>query len=209
MKRLVAVLLAALLATFATTAPAAAAGELGISSDGVTYTPTFHGPLFSSAIRWVPGDSRTATFYVRNQSTDDASLTVTLLGDHTGTLFDSGDITISATGGGGSSTPTSSDDEQLLLAAAIGGGNVVPVDVTVAFNENSPNATQYLTTDMNFRVTLTQTTSTGNGGDGSGPLPDTGAPQLIWIVAFISILLGSGVAIVSRHRETHQGESHV
>ena len=208
MKRGLAVLLAVLVSGFVTAAPAAAADELGISSDGVTYTPTFDGPLFSSAIKWVPGDERTATFYVRNQSIDQASLTVTILGNHTGTLIDSGDITISATGGGGTSTPTSSGDEQLLLSASIDAAQVVPVNVTVAFNENSPNATQYLTTDMNFRVTLTQTTGIGGVG-GSESLPDTGAPQLIWIVALTSILLGCGVAIVSRNRETHKGESHV
>lgn len=223
MKRYLAVLFAVLIAMFSTAAPAAATGELGISSDGVTYTPTFHGPLFSSAIKWVPGDSRTATFYVRNQSPNLASLSVTILGNHVGELLDSGDITVNATGGGGVASPVSSGNEQLLLlAAGISGGQVVPVNVTVDFNENSPNVTQYLSTDMNFRVTLTQSATTprdnggGNGnGSGSGSngstslLPNTGAPNITWIVALGSILFGTGIAIVSRRRQTHQGESHV
>lgn len=224
MKRYLAVLIAVVIAMFSTAAPAAAAGELGISSDGVHFTPTFHGPLFDSATRWVPGDSRTATFYVRNQSPDQASLAVTILGDHMGELLDSGDITITASGGGGVSSPVTNGDEQLLLlASGIDGGETVPVNVTVDFNFDSPNATQYLSTDMNFRVTLTQSSTTppdnggGNGGNGggngngnsAGPLPNTGAPNIIWIVALGSILLGTGVAITSRSRHTHQGESHV
>ncbi|MBC7595092.1 MAG: LPXTG cell wall anchor domain-containing protein [Kineosporiaceae bacterium] len=217
MKHYFAVLFAVLIAMFSTAAPAAAAGELGISSDSVTYAPTFHGPLFGTAIRWVPGDSRTATFYVRNQSPDLASLAITLLGNHIGDLLESGDVTVTATGGGGAVSPVSNGNEQLLLlASGITGGEVVPVHVTVDFNESSPNDTQMRSTDLNFRISLTQSSITpqgnggGNGNNGSAsPLPNTGAPNITWIVALGSILLGTGIAIVSRRRQTHQGESHV
>lgn len=219
MKRYLAVLSAVLIVLLGSAAPATAAGELGISSDGVTYAPTFTGPLFSSAITWVPGDSRTATFYVRNQSPDLASLSVKLLGDHMGELLDSGDITVAATGGGGASVPASDGNEQLLLlASGIAGGQVVPVQITVDFSYGSPNDTQFESTDLKFKVTLTQSSTTppdngggnGNGNGGSGsPLPNTGAPQVTWIVILGSILLGTGLAITSRRRNNPQGESHV
>ncbi len=225
MKRCLMTFCAVLIALVTYAAPATAAGELGVSQDGTTWAPTFSGPLFDNAIHWVPGDSRTATFFIRNQSTDTAGLAITMLGDHVGSLMDSGDITVSATGGGGVSVPTSDLGDQLLLIASdINGGEVVPIHVTVDFNENSPNDTQLLSTDLKFKVTLTQSSETnpdnpgdGNGtnGDGNGtngsssPLPDTGAGQLTWIVALGSILLGTGVAIVSRHRNNEQGESHV
>lgn len=231
MKRYLTILFAVIIALFATAAPAAAAGELGISSDGVSYSPTFNGPLFSSAIRWVPGDSRTATFYVRNQSPNLASLAVTVLGDHVGDLIDSGDITVDASGGGGVSSSVSTGDEQLILIASdISAGQVVPVNITVDFAESSPNETQLRSTDLNFRVTLTQSSLTppdngggngtdgnggnggGNGGDGngsSGLLPNTGAPDITWIVVLGAILFGTGLAIVSRRRHNPQGESHV
>ncbi|MEO6606134.1 MAG: LPXTG cell wall anchor domain-containing protein [Aeromicrobium sp.] len=210
MTRYLAVFSAFFVILLGSAAPAAADGELGISSNGASYSPTFHGPLFSSAIKWVPGDSRTATFYVRNQSTDTASLTVTLLGDHVGQLLDSGDLTVSATGGGGAFTPASNGDEQLLLLSeGIEGGDVVPVQVKVDFSYSSPNDTQLTSTDLNFRVTLTQTADVSPGDGSTGALPDTGSPDITWIGLFGSILLGTGVAIVSRRRNNPQGESHV
>lgn len=233
MKRVVLTLLTAMVTVFVVAGPAAAASELGLSNDGVTFSSSLPDPLFDSAIRWVPGDSRTATFYVRNQSTDVGSLAVDVLGGHLGTLMDSGDIRITVTGGGGVTTPASDGIEhRVLTASGISGGATFPIAVTVDFSESSTNETQLISTDLKFRVTLTQSspvnpggtgtdgTGTGSGsgsgndshngsGNGSGLLPDTGAPYTTWIVALGSILLGTGIAVTSRRRNNPTGESDV
>ncbi len=208
MRRNLAVLLATLIATFAMASPAAAADELGISSDGVTFAPTFHGPLFDSALRWVPGDSRDAVFYVRNQGGTPARMSVDILGDHVGDLLDSGDLTITASAGGESGSATDGAQRRLITLPKVAAGEVVPVTVSVGFAYSSPNDTQLRSTDMTFRINLSQTSTVPGEDDGNGPLPDTGAPNLV-ILALGSVLLGTGVAIVSRRRETQQGESHV
>lgn len=207
MKRSSAVLFALFIAVFSAAAPAAAADELGISSDGVTFAPTFHGPLFDSAIRWVPGDTRDATFYVRNQGGTPARMSVDLLGDHVGDLLDSGDLTITASAGGESGSTTVGEERRLITLPTVEADEIVPVTISVDFTFSSPNNTQLRSTDLIFRINLSQTA--GVLGEDDELLPDTGAPQIIWIVALGSVLLGTGVAIVSRHRETQQGESHV
>lgn len=233
MKRLFISILTGFAVSLSLAAPASAADELGLSNDGVTFSSSLPDPLFDSAIRWVPGDSRTATFFIRNQSTDVGSLAVDVLGGHLGTLMDSGDVHITVTGGGGVSTPASDGVEhRVLTAPGITGGATFPIAVTVDFDESSTNQTQLISTDLQFRVTLTQSspvdpggtgsdgTGTGSGsgsgndsgngsGNGSGLLPDTGAPYTTWIVALGSILLGTGIALTSRRRKNPQGESHV
>jgi len=208
MKRNLAVLFAVLIALFSSAAPAAAAGELGISSDGVTFTPTFHGPLFDSDVRWVPGDTRSATFYVRNEGGTPARMSVDVLGDHVGDLLDSGDVTITASASSSSGSTTSGVERRLVALPQVAANEIVPVTVRVDFDFSSPNTTQLRSTDLRFRVNLSQTSAEVGGDDGNGPLPDTGAPTL-WTLALGAVLLGTGVAIVSRRRQTHQGESHV
>ncbi|MGA8987300.1 hypothetical protein [Aeromicrobium sp.] len=210
MKRSVAVLFSVLVALCSTAAPAAATGELGISHDGVAFAPTFHGPLFDSATRWVPGDSRHATFYVRNQGGTPARMSVDLLGDHVGDLLDSGDLTVTASAGGTSGSTTSDRQRRLITLTEVAADEVVPVVVSIDFAFSSPNDTQLRSTDLSFRINLSQTSAVLDDGDGrpNGPLPDTGGLPL-WIFAFGSILLGTGVAIVSRPRTSPQGASHV
>ena len=59
-------------------AASAQTDRLGLSSDGVTFAETLKKPLFDSAIRWVPGDVRVATFYVRNQAETAGNLQVAI-----------------------------------------------------------------------------------------------------------------------------------
>lgn len=207
MKRNLVVLLAMVMAVFVTASPAAADDEMGISSDGVTFTPNFHGPLFDSDLRWVPGDFRQATFYVRNQGGTPARLSIDILGNHVGDLLDSGDITIEASAGGKSGSVSDGAERRLLTLPKVADGQVVPVTVSVNFDFSSPNDTQVRSTDFRFRINLSQASAVVGEDDGNG-LPDTGGLAL-WMAVFGSILLGTGVAIVSRRRHNPLGDSHV
>jgi len=244
-KRHIMSLLAALSMSVALAAPAAAADELGVSKDGVTWSSEFPSTLFDNATRWVPGDSRNATFYIRNQNAKSGKLTIDILGNHAGTLLDLDVLHITANGGGAAWTPVSDGAEHRLLTdSRIPSGGIVPINVTVDFDDTSTNGSQLLSTDLQFRVTLSQDDiplSVGPGepgGDGeqgggseggggnepgggsetqgggsliksvSGHLPGTGAPDITWIAFIGSILLGTGIAVVSRRRNDSQGESH-
>lgn len=53
-------------------------GEPELSTDGRTWSRTVGGVLFSPAARWVPGESRTAAFWVRSRDPGGADLSVDL-----------------------------------------------------------------------------------------------------------------------------------
>lgn len=231
MKRTVIAFLSVLAIALTSAGPASAADELGLSKDGVVFGSSLTN-LFDPTFTWVPGDSQSATFWVKNQSTDTASLAIDILGDKAGSLLDSDKLHVTVTGAGGIAIPASGGAAQLvLLAAGIAPGQVVPINVLVDFDFGAGNDTQLLSSDLNFRVTLTQSSVTppnsvpgrdgnGSGGstgtdnsggsdNGSGLLPNTGAPEVLWALVLGSLFLGTGLAFASRRRTTIKGDSHV
>lgn len=206
-----------LILSAASASPALAADELGLSLDGVNWSSSISDPLFDPSFRWVPGDSETATFYVRNQGGSAGDLVVDVIGSQAGSLLDSGGLHITATGGEGDwVTVSESGTHRLLTAPEIADGAVAPIDVKVSFDESSPNQTQLLAAEMTFRITLSESVPGGSGTaggsgtntDGSG-LPGSGAPELRWIAAIGAILFGTGLALVARRRDAGREEAHV
>ena len=157
-------------------------------------------------MRWVPGDSEHATFFVRNNGGSAGDLTVDVLGSSAGKLLDSGSLQITAKGGGGAWTSVSAPGRhRLLTAPRVPDGKVEPIAVNVAFDSAAINMTQLRAAKLGFRVTLSESTSASPGS----PLPDTGAPDLRWYAALSAILIGIGLALVSRRNESPRKVHHV
>ncbi|NRQ50541.1 LPXTG cell wall anchor domain-containing protein [Aeromicrobium stalagmiti] len=198
--------------------PASAADEMGLSHDGITFTPTLGGTVFDDGIAWVPGDTRTEVFYVRNQGNALARLTIDVLGARVTDLLDSGDLSITASAEGRSRTVVDADEHRLLTIEDIEDEQIVPVTVTVSFDESSTNETQLLASDVSFRVNLRQTGAVLDDSAGADPgdpgvqpdsglLPDTGAPAMGW-AALAAALIGAGSALIARRRTHTEGASH-
>lgn len=188
-------------------APAHAANELGLSLDQKTWTSSISTPLFDPDIRWVPGDSESATFYVRNHGGDAGDLTVDVLGSTAGNLIDSGDLHITAKGGGGDWTMVSTAGRHRLLSApSIPDGHIVPIKVNVLFDAASVNPTQLRSSKLSFHITLSQSTA---GSDSDQALPDTGAPDIRLYAALSAILLSVGVGLVRRRSDAPREVNHV
>lgn len=221
MKRLLVRLLGMTVILATAAAPAQAAGELELSLDGTTWTQSIAGPLFDESMRWVPGDSETASFFIRNNGGSNGTLTVDILSSQFGDLLDSGDLHITARGGGGDWTDVSDGAQHRLLSATdVAEGEVAEIKVDVSFDAASNNSTQLRAADLNFRVTLSESlpvnpTGLGDndGGDGEGAgdnndvmgLPGTGAMDVRWFLTIGAILVGVGLAFVSRRREEGEG----
>lgn len=187
-----------LLLAAASSTPATAAGELGLSVDQVHWSSTISTPLFDDSMRWVPGDSENATFFIRNQGGSTGVLTIDILGSSVGDLIDSGDLHITAKGGGGEWTSVSASGRRRLLTAPdVADGRVVPILVDVSFDSTSDNQTQVRSSALAFLVTLTESVP----GDGTGTLPGTGAPEVCFFAALSAILLGTGLSFVTRRSE--------
>jgi len=195
-----------------TGAPAHAADELMLSRDGVTWTPELVDPLFDASVRWVPGDVRTESFYVRNESEQAGRLSIDILGTPVHTLLDTGDLDIDAQGAGGAWASVSTPGTHRLLSdGSVPADSARRVDVTVQFDSASTNVSQLKSLELEFRVGLVQNVdedgSDSDGADGSddsdesddasGLLPDTGAPSTWWALGGV-VTLGIGILMTRR-----------
>lgn len=170
--------------------PAHAEDEIGLSTDGVHWTPSLTEPLFDPEVQWVPGDVRTARFFVRNERPDKGDLTVSIDRVVRDDLLDTGWLAISARAGTQPfTTVTAGGTFELVEQDRLGSGVALPVEVRVAMADSAPNRTMVLGTDLDLTVTLTDSDavldesgsdtvvddvdSTGNGSNDPGS-NDTG-----------------------------------
>ena len=193
--------------------PASAADELQLSPDGVGWSSSLPSPLFDPAFRWVPGDSQTASFYVRNQTGDGGVLNLIMLPARYGDLMAGGDLTVSAQVDGGTWMSTNSADSSHILIAgsAVPAGAVRKINVRIDFNPASTNATQDRQVGLAFDVNLSQgavVLAPTGGGAGNGPthhhnpgsLPNTGndlSPSTL-LLAVLLCASGAGLALLSQ-----------
>ncbi|MGY2874992.1 LPXTG-motif cell wall-anchored protein [Marmoricola sp. URHA0025 HA25] len=214
---LIAAALLTVMAALGLAAPASAAGnQLQVSADGVTWGASLPTPLFSPSSRWIPGDSETRSFYVRNHTGQDAVLDVIMLPAQFGDLMTSGALTVSAQVDGGTwVSATSADNSHFLITnASVPGKAVRKINVRIAFAASAGNATQDREVGLAFDVSLTQGRAivlaphAGNGGPKHHPgsLPNTGndvSPSTIALAALMC-LLGAALALVGQRTSNHK-----
>lgn len=204
-------LLVALAALGGSVGTATAAGELGLSPDGVHWAAALPAPIFDPAFRWVPGDSETATFYVRNQAKSAGALDVTMLAPQVHDLIDSGDLIVSARFANNPWVSVSTPGAHNLIdSVTVPPKGVRKITIRVNFDPTSTNDTQDEQLDLRFKVTLSQRgasvspphngTGHGSSGTGSSGLPVTGAnvSPLMLLVAGLLCVGGAGLALVGR-----------
>lgn len=213
--RVATALVAALMVTSG--ARVTAADEIGFSDDGVTWSTQLAEPLFDPAVRWVPGDTRTATFFVRNQTDDPALLAIDVIATDTGGLLATGAITITATESGSTMTRVdSAGTHRLVSDTELRSGAAADVAITVRFDPGSNDQTQALAFELQVEAILAQDTAalSPSGGDnppvtppdGSAPdLPTTGAAFIrpLAVAATVFLTLGSLTVAARRRRLQH------
>ena len=165
---------------------------LQVSLDGVTWTESIRQPLFDPAVRWVPGDIRTARFFVRNAKPESGDLRVVLERPTRDALLDTGFLSVAARAGDGPWTEIESGGRhELIDGAAVESLEEEIVFLRASLAADAPNGTMVLATDLDLTLTLTQegivddATSEdddendgGNGnGNGDGGNGDDGTGQ--------------------------------
>lgn len=218
-------------------APAASADDpdpaVQVSSDGLSWSSDLATPLFDPAVRWVPGDVRTSTFFVRNGSPHDAVLRLEPKDSRTGSLTAQGVVLLDARTDGGQWHRLTVDAESgRLNPTALPAGEVTRVDVRAELDPAATNSAQDRAANLSFVLRLSDalaepqgTGDTGTtGGQQSGhqpgdqpghqpgsssgghePLADTGAPDVRLQAAAGALLLGCGLVLVRRRREVRHG----
>lgn len=201
-----------------------AADELGLSNDGNTWNGALT-PLFDSSVRWVPGDTRAADFYARNQSGDDADFRVRLVPEIRD-LYDTGRLEMLARADGGDWTAIGSDWTSPEVLAA---GDSTRIEIQATLLPAADNSTQALSFSFDVGVQLTYTgpdttptpttptpttpsEPTGGAGDendsndeaqpAEGSLAGTGADYPAWLLpaGFGALITGLLLAFVARRR---------
>jgi hypothetical protein len=188
--------------------------SVGLSPDGGRYADSLEGPLFSETLRWVPGDRRTASWWVRNESPDTARLAVEVPEDAVlpwwlgvSTRADDG-----ADGGWATVAPDAPG-----VVGIVAPGEERRVDLRVDMRPGAGNASERESADLRLRVRLTQETPGGAGPEGEGPggtgpaapgdgedpdglLPGTGSDLGLGLLLLAVLLIGLGAALLRRSR---------
>lgn len=209
-----------------------ASGEIGVSADGTSWSSGLDGPLFDPDARWVPGDSRTETFYVRNQGPTGASMTIEARSTDEDDLLADDEIDLRARADGGAWVDLRNGAASAELTDdVIEQDGVVRVDVNASFDPTSSNRSQVRRLALDLRVRLADAAGTdgesdadADGGadadlDGSGvdadldppegeeaagALPGTGTTTEGWILLLGAALVLGGTSLVVRRRG-HEG----
>lgn len=206
MKRLaVTLLLTGLLGGVLT--PAWAADEIGLSHDGERWADTLTEPLFDADTIWVPGDSRTVSFYVRNEAESNALLTTTVRTDDADNLVSNDHIALRARAGGTWFDLRNGEPSEELTDASIRPGSPVKVEVEAQFDPRSSNASQAGSVDLRFEVRLTEAhADEPDDAPPPGWLPPTGARVSVALLWIAGILMVVGTALTVAARRERESE---
>ena len=175
-----------LLATPIAASGAPSHGRLQLSLDGRRWSSNLRAPLFDPAVRWVPGDSRSAAVWVKNGSSDRGRLVVSVQGTRVDSLLESGALTITARCERGRSRPVrEGGTQEVLRVGALAPGHRTRIVLGVALDGSAANATQAKRLRLEFRVRLQQLVRRPDHDHGQPQLHD---PSLWWAA------LGAGPA---------------
>jgi len=164
------IVLAAFMVVGVTAAPAsAAAGDVEVSADGVTFGSTYSGALFDDLALMVPGDSQSTVLYVRNSGTEPGFLRISLQDVVTSDADYADALTVTVSTGAAQGTATAVSAANpcwvLLQGEIISPGQVVAVSSTAALGNLGGLAGQGATASLALKVGLSST--------GTGSLPPT------------------------------------
>ena len=130
------------------------------------------GGLFDDAFRWVPGDSETESFYVRNQGPTDAVMVIEARSADSDELLSNDEIELRARVDGGTWVDLENGaPSKSLSQQRIGEDDEVHVDVNATFDPASTNQSQNKALDLTFTVTLADAFERGgdDADDDSAP----------------------------------------
>lgn len=192
-------------------APAGAASQpVQLSTDGRVWTPDLTTPLFDPSVRWVPGDVRTATFWVRNAGPSLGALTITANVHDDDALLAGGAILLRMRAAGGAWTTVRPGTAASLGSLARGARSRIEMTASFAWPSGSDTQRKLLRFGLDVRLSGASTSVTHGTNQepaedhhGSGLLPNTGNP-VTWrlcLLAALSLGGGTGLVVRSKRRE--------
>ncbi|MGO4256984.1 hypothetical protein [Marmoricola sp. RAF53] len=201
-------LLPVLLVILTPAGTANATGRILVSTDGVTWSTALDQPLFTPGERWVPGDVRSASFFVANHSADAGTLTLAAHARDLGGLLARGDVALEVRrGSSGWNTVAADGAPHRLGTAVLAAGAEDRITVRATFRAASANISQSRQLLFDFQVLLSQVIPVaapgedGGGGGGPGLLPDTGGFERWVLLAGIALVV-AGTTVLRNARSS-------
>ncbi len=204
----------------ATAAPSAPPAIL-LSTDGVTFAPTVSTELFDSIGLLVPGDTQTASLWVKNDTARDAYLRLTI-SDLVVPLTEFTDaIVLTTTSGTITQTANLADlvvCSAVLRSAPIQAGNVVRIDLALGMDPGlTGQQAQDETGSIDFSVAMRDISfgpypaADGCVATGTEPtdvpgLPYTGADIVPVLLVAAAALAGGFIAIIVARRRSRRDD---
>lgn len=214
-------------------APASAAEpEILVSDDGVTFAPTLTDGLFDGLGLLVPGESISTSLWVRNPSSTDGSLRLTVEDLVTPSQAFADNVTLSADVGNFIWTWSLAELEAcgtVVPTLAIGAGDTVRIDLTAALGDVTGLDAQNESANVGISVMVRDAVSPfpnepclqapvdptdpddgdgDNGGGGSdGGLSGTGADVAATLWAAVILLAGGFLIVFARRRRRDEDEA--
>lgn len=188
---------------------------VSLSSNGSMWAPDITSPLFDPDIRWVPGDRRQASFFVRNDGESAAELAVTVRAEDSNGLVAGNaiDLIVSTPHRPGAAPPAGTATTLGRLAR----GASERIDVAAVFRGTATNATMRKLLRFTVVVDLsgapsgttkvpnvTGQVSGGRSHNDAGPMPGTGllaytGSEQLWALLVVGLtMLAIGVAALAR-----------
>lgn len=216
----------------AVAAPAAqpAAPQILVSDDGVTFAPTLTDGLFDGLGLLIPGESITASLWVRNPSSTDGSLRVSVDALAGGSAVFSQNVSIEATLGVDSWTFSLSQLAEcgtVIPSVPIAAGTTVRIDFTAALADSVVGLeAQRESAEVGLNVAVRDARNPfpaerceapgpdpadpdggGSAGGTDGELSGTGANAMPTIAAAIVLLVGGLIIVVTRRRRHDEDDA--
>lgn len=142
--------------------------KISLSNDGTHWGESLSRPLFEDSIRWVPGDVRTADFYVRSNSKLPTTLSVDLLAGGQPGALNSGDLQIEARVAESPWQATSAAG-RVVADRPTSPGETTRVEIRVSFSGEAKRRTDLPALNLQFQISLAPT----EGVIGSTMVPQT------------------------------------
>lgn len=196
-------------------APSHLSPGVSLSSNGSVWAPDLTSPLFDPGTRWVPGDRRQASFFVRNDGEADAELAVTIRAEDSNGLIagNAVDLTVSTPHRPGAAPPAGTPTTLGRLAR----GSAERIDIAAVFHGAATNATMRKLLRFTVVVDLAgtptgatnATSATGQVSEGrppneADPAPRTGllaytGSEQLWALLVVGLTaLAIGLATLIR-----------
>lgn len=199
MRRAIMLIIAMLGMTIVIATPTKDSSGISLSDDGTNWGSSLSRPLFDETIRWVPGDVRTADFYIRSDAPVATKLDVELF-SHAKHARMGRDVQLEARVGDAEWQPANSFGNALLTVQPMAPRSKVRIEVRASFAGRSTNRPERLQLEIRLQISLTPLSGVRTAAANPRALASTGPVPL---TAGLAIAAGAVLYSIDWWRRSH------